>query len=181
MENYIKEYLDKLRFEMKKKYNRVLPTNELLYDRWEKAKFLNCGEGTSIYDTSVIMGDVEIGKNVWVGPYTILEGINGKIKIGDFCHISSGVQIFTHNSVKYVLTSGQANFDKGDVIIGNNAYIGPATIIKHGVNIGNFCVIGANSFVNKNIPDYSIAFGTPIRIVGKIILKDGDIEFIYST
>ena len=77
------QYMDTKRDEMKKKYNRVLPSGELVFNRYEKAKYLNYGEGTSVYDTSVVMGDVEIGKNTWIGPYTLLEGLNAKLTIGD--------------------------------------------------------------------------------------------------
>ncbi len=56
IKEYLKKYLDEERLEMKKNFNRILPTNELLYDRWEKAALIKAGEGSSVYDTSVIMG-----------------------------------------------------------------------------------------------------------------------------
>lgn len=174
------EYLEYKRNEMKENFNRVLPTNELLFNRFDKAKYLECGINSSIYDTSVIMGNVEIGENVWVGPYTILEGINGKLKIGNFVSINAGVTIYTHDSTKYYVSGGRIPFDKGDVCIGDNSVIGTMSIIGCGVNIGKHCVIGANSFVNKDIPDYSIAYGTPIKIVGKVNLTNDGIEFVYD-
>lgn len=45
---------------MKKKDNRVLPSGELIFNRYDKAKYLNYGEGTSVYDTSVEMGDAKL-------------------------------------------------------------------------------------------------------------------------
>lgn len=174
------EYINTSRRDMKNNYNRVLPTNELLYDRWDKAKFLGCGEKTSIYDSSVIMGDVEIGKNVWIGPFTLIDAAHAKLKIGDFCHISSGVHIVTHDTVDYVLSSGGLPIASGDVIIGNNTYIGGMAIITKNVNVGSYCVIGANSLVNKDIPDFSVAYGTPAKIVGKVIFdSDGKIKIDY--
>ncbi len=179
-EKLLNAYLEKKRKEMKHNYNRVLPTNELLYNRWEKANFIGAGEQTCIYDSALIMGNVKIGRNVWIGPFTVLEAINDEIIIGDFCHISAGVHIYTHNTVKYVLSNGKYNFETGSVIIGNNCYIGPLSVISKGVKIGNYCVIGANSFVNKDIPSFSVAFGIPARIVGKVILKDdNEIEINY--
>ena len=68
----------KQRNEIKKKWNRVLPFNELISDRWEKADYLNGLEGSSVYDNSYIFGKVSIGKNTWVGPQTILDGSGGK-------------------------------------------------------------------------------------------------------
>lgn len=175
----IEAYLSKKREIMLRDYHRILPSNELLFDRWEKAKLLNCGEHTSVYDSSIIMGDIRVGANVWIGPFTLIEGINGVVTIGDFCHISSGVQIVTHDSVEYVLTGGKAEFKKGDVHIGSHTYVGGMSIITKNVTIGHHCVIGANSLVNKDIPDYTIAYGTPIRIVGKVIIDEDKVRYEY--
>lgn len=54
--------------------NRSLPFADLLFDRWERAKMLGFGEGTSVYDSAYIFGDVKVGKNTWIGPFTILDG-----------------------------------------------------------------------------------------------------------
>ncbi|MGD9569048.1 MAG: DapH/DapD/GlmU-related protein [Sedimentibacter sp.] len=178
-EEEIENYINKKRDYIYKTWNRVLPTNELFFDRWDKAKYIKCGEGTSIYDSSIIMGEVNIGKNVWIGPFTLLEGINGKITIGDNCNISAGVQIYTHDSSMYVISGGKIPFKKGDISIGNNTYIGSMSVIKENIKIGNYCIIGAGSFVNKDIPDNSVAFGTPAKIVGKIIIKNEEIRVDY--
>jgi acetyltransferase-like isoleucine patch superfamily enzyme len=165
--------------ELKKKWDRVLPINELFSDRWEKANFLNGKKGSSIYDNSYVYGKVSIGKNTWIGPYTILDGSGGKLSIGDFCSISSGVQIYTHNTVKWTLSGGKAEYEKKSVRIGNNCYIGPYSIITMGSSIGKGSVIGTLSFVNSKIPPYSIVFGSPGKIVGKVKVKGKNVEFEY--
>ena len=49
------------------------------------------------------------------------------------------------------------------------------------VSIGNHCVIGAHSFVNMDIPDNSIAAGTPAKIIGKVFINDdGTVKFEYN-
>jgi len=169
----------KRRSETKKKWNRVLPFNELISDRWEKAQFLNGLSGSSVYDNSYVFGKVSIGKNTWIGPYTILDGSGGKLTIGEFCSISSGVQIYTHNTVKWALTKGKSEFEKKSVRIGDCCYIGPNSIIGMGSSIGKCSVIGSLSFVNSKIPPYSIAFGSPAKIVGKVIVKGKKVEFKY--
>ena len=169
----------KRRSETKKKWNRVLPFNELISDRWEKAQFLNGLSGSSVYDSSYVFGKVSIGKNTWIGPYTILDGSGGKLSIGEFCSISSGVQIYTHNTVKWALTKGKSDFEKKSVRIGDCCYIGPNSIIGMGSSIGKCSVIGSLSFVNSKIPPYSIAFGSPAKIVGKVIVKGKKVEFKY--
>ena len=169
----------KRRSEIKKKWNRVLPFNELISDRWEKAQFLNGLSDSSVYDNSYVFGKVSIGKNTWIGPYTILDGSGGKLSIGEFCSISSGVQIYTHNTVKWALTKGKSEFEKKSVRIGDCCYIGPNSVIGMGSNIGKCSVIGSLSFVNSKIPPYSIAFGSPAKIVGKVIVKGKKVQFKY--
>ncbi|MCX8081230.1 MAG: acyltransferase, partial [Bacteroidia bacterium] len=92
-------YFKNKRNEIRKKYNRVLPFNELFTNRWEKARFLNFGKNTSVYDLCIVIGDVEVGENTWIGPFTILDG-SGGLKIGSNCSISAGVHIYTHDTVK---------------------------------------------------------------------------------
>lgn len=156
----------KLRSEKRSKYNRDLPLADYLVDRWEKASSLGFGEGSSVYDACLILGDVTVGENCWVGPYTILDGSGGGLKIGDDCTISAGVHIYTHDTVNSVV-HGKPTETK-PVNIGNNVYLGPHTVVAKGVNIGNRVIIGCNSFVNKDIPSDSRAHGSPVRIVGKI-------------
>ena len=161
--------LDRLYRQLRSKksvaWNRCLPFAELLVDRWEKSRFLGFGEKTSIYDSSYIFGQVKVGQNSWIGPFTILDGAGG-LEIGDFCSISAGVQIYTHDSVAWALSGGQASYEYGPVKIGDRCYLGPNTIVARGVTIGSGSVIGANSLVLHSIPENSRAWGTPCRVVG---------------
>ena len=91
---------DALRSEMREKWHRDLPLEELLFDRWERARKLGFGEGTSIYHNSYVYGDVHVGERTWIGPFTILDG-SGGLRIGSNCSISAGVHIFTHDSVQW--------------------------------------------------------------------------------
>ncbi len=159
----LKNFLKNRRLFVSKNFNRVLPFGDYVSDRWEKAHYLGFGEGTSIYDSSLVLGDVRVGQQCWVGPFTILDGSGGGLIIGDFCHISAGVHIYTHDTVEQVL------YDKkiqcASVTIGHHCYIGPNVVISKGVVIGDYVVIGANSFVNKDIPSYSKVFGNPAKFV----------------
>jgi acetyltransferase-like isoleucine patch superfamily enzyme len=150
---------------LKKDYNRVLPMNELLSDRWEKAQYLGFGEGTSIYDSAVVLGNVKVGKNTWIGPFTILDG-SGNLTIGSNCSISAGVQIYSHDSVKWAITGGEASYEHSETIIEDNCYIGPNVIITKGVHVGKGSVIGANSFVNKSITENGKVAGNPAKQIG---------------
>ena len=160
--NKIKRILSSKRKEMKSKYNRVLPVNELLSDRWEKAKYLGFGEKTSIYDSSIVFGNVTVGENTWIGPYTILDG-SGNLKIGSNCSISTGVQIYTHDTVDWAISGGKEPYNYDETIIEDNCYLGPNTIISKGVILGEGTVVGANSFVNKSFPKGSKIAGNPAK------------------
>jgi acetyltransferase-like isoleucine patch superfamily enzyme len=169
-----------LREEIARRWNRGLPFNEELFDRWERARFLGFGNGSSIYDTSVVMGDVNVGTNTWIGPFTVLDG-SGGLEIGSYCSISSGVHIYTHDTVKWAVSGGNAEIEHAPVKIGNCCYIGCYSVISRGITIGDHSVVGACSFVNQDIPAYTIAFGTPCRRVGHVTL-DGrrTVEFEFD-
>ena len=99
--------------------------------------------------------------------------------IGDNCSISSGVQIYTHDTVKWALTGGRSRKQTGGVRIGNDCYIGPLSVISMGQKIGKCSVIGALSFVNSTIPPNSIVYGIPARVVGKVRIKGKNVKFDY--
>ena len=61
------------------------------------------------------------------------------------------------------------------VSIGEGSYIGINTVIVGNVKIGKHCVIGANSVVTKDVPDYCVAVGSPARVI-KTIEKIGNCE-----
>ena len=153
-----------LRKVKKDKYKRLLPLSELLQDRWEKANFAGFGKGTSVYDSSYIFGDVTVGDNTWVGPFTILDG-SGGLSIGSNCSVSAGVQIYTHDTVRWAVSGGLDPYEYDKVIIEDNCYIGPNTIIAKGVHLRKGTIVGANSFVNKSYPENAKIAGNPAKII----------------
>ena len=159
----LKKLYETLRVDMQNKFQRDLPLVELLFDRWERSETLGFGKGTSIYHSSYVYGDVIVGENTWIGPFTILDG-TGSLKIGSFCSISAGVQIYTHDSVKWAISGGKASYEHAPVRIGDRCYIGPNTVISKGVSIGDESIIGAGSLVLSDIPPKSKAWGCPAKI-----------------
>ena len=143
-------------------YKRYLPLGDLLIDRWEKAKDMKWGDGTSIYDSTIVLGNVTVGKNTWIGPNVILDG-SGKLNIGNNCSISAGVQLYTHDSVQWAISGGEKSYDYAPTSIGNNCYIAPNTVVSKGVIIGDGCIVGANSYVNKSWPAGSKIAGSPAK------------------
>jgi acetyltransferase-like isoleucine patch superfamily enzyme len=147
-------------------HKRTLPFADYVVDRWEKGKALGFGDGSSVYDSVLVLGDVAVGKNTWVGPFVILDG-SGGLKIGRNCSISAGVQIYSHDSINWAISGGTGSYEYAPTQIGDNCYIGPNTIVGKGVRIGDRCVIGANSLVLSDIPSDSKAVGSPCKVIGR--------------
>lgn len=88
------------------------------------------------------------------------------ISIGCNCHITSGVQFITHDGGPLILRHEYPDLDfTAPIKIGDYVYIGIRSIILPGVTIGNHCIIGAGSVVNKIIPANSVAAGVPARVI----------------
>ncbi|MFM2062302.1 MAG: hypothetical protein RLZZ507_1972 [Cyanobacteriota bacterium] len=160
-----------LQADVNQKWQRTLPWADYIVDRWEKARILGFGEGSSIYDSSLVLGDVKVGANTWIGPFTVLDG-SGGLEIGSFCSISAGVQIYTHDTVKWAVSGGKASPERAPTKIGDRCYIGPNTIIAKGITIGHGCIIGANSLVLHDVPSQSKAYGTPCKMIGKVVIEE---------
>jgi carbonic anhydrase/acetyltransferase-like protein (isoleucine patch superfamily) len=109
-------------------WNRLLPFGELVVDRWDKARALGFGNGASIYDSAVVIGDVEVGSDTWVGPFVVLDG-SGGLSIGANCSISAGVQIYTHDTVRWAISGGVEEPERAPTIIGDRCYIGPNRLL----------------------------------------------------
>ena len=84
------------------------------------------------------------------------------IEIGDNVTMAPRVHILCHDaSTKQFL-----NYTKiGRVTIGDNVFIGAESVVLPGVTIGSNVIIGANSTVTHNIPDHSVAAGSPARVI----------------
>lgn len=164
-----------LRGDMRAKWKRDLPFDELLFDRWTRAASLGFGADASIYHHSYVYGDVQVGEHTWVGPLTILDG-SGGIRIGRYCSISAGVQIYSHDTVRWALSGGACEYERSAVSIGDCCYIGPQTVVSRGVTIGDHVVVGACSFVNRDIPLRAVAAGVPCRVIGRVVGDGADVR-----
>jgi maltose O-acetyltransferase len=110
-------------------------------------------------------GVISIGKNSYVGNRSALAtSIGCKIVIGDNCSLSHNVRIYTINrDPKRIINNLEVGHVNGDVIIGNNVWIGANVFINQGVTIGNNIVIGANSVVTRDILSNTISAGAPAK------------------
>ncbi len=125
------------------------------YVKWLREIGAEIGDGTVVFDPRNTIIDI-------TRPYLI--------NIGKNVQITSGVTILTHGYDWSVLKGlyGEVLGSAGEVVIGDNVFIGMHSTILKGVKIGKNCIIGANSLVNKDIPDGWVAAGNPAKPIIKI-------------
>jgi len=162
-------------------WDRSLPTGEHLNDRWTRAQRLGFGVRASIYDSSVVMGDVRIDHDVWIGPWVLLDGTGGGLTIGAWCSISAGVQIYTHDTVFFALSGGKVDRVVGPVVIGERTYVGPQSVLTANLSIGSMCVVAANSVVKHDVPDRTVVGGSPARVLGTVEGDGADLRLVYES
>lgn len=122
---------------------------------------------------------LELGTNSYVGMKTIINGFAAKIIIGDNVSISQYVNIMV-DSGPNASPGMQKIFpiEKGPINIGNDCWIGASAIIMPNVTLGEYCIVAANSYVNKSFPAFSIIGGTPAKLIRSF--TDGERKKIMS-
>lgn len=177
-DNEINQYLEVLRNNMREVHNRHVPLGTLLNDRWKLAESVGAGKATSIYDENLIIGDVSIGKNSWIGPFGVLDGSGGKLRIGDYCSIATGVQLYTHNTIGWALTGGKGDKYTAATTIGDCCFIAPNVVVSAGTQIGSHSFVAAGSYVEGVFPPYSFIQGNPAVVSGKVKISGGKFSIV---
>lgn len=102
---------------------------------------------------------VKVGKSVVIAAYTIIDPFFPElITIEDNVIIGVGSTILAHEY-------SQEKLRKGNVLIKKRALIGADCLIRCGVTIGEHAIISAKSFVNKDVPDYTVVGGVPAKVI----------------
>lgn len=111
----------------------------------------------------LISRGLKVGKNLTIMSGCIIDPSHcWHIEIGDNVIIAPRVHILAHDASTKLFI----NYTKvANVKIGNNVFIGAGSIIMPGVTIGNNVVIGAGSLVSKDVPDSSVAVGSPAKVI----------------
>lgn len=138
--------------------------------RLVKHAVLEAGESVTIQDQSFFQltmpePKVFIGNNTVIGRRNIITAKN-RIVIGNNVLIGSDVQIIDHShGIARSALIREQRAEIGEVVIGDDVWIGAGAKILMNSRIGIGAVIGANAVVRGDIPDYAIAVGVPARIV----------------
>jgi len=112
---------------------------------------------------------LEIGDKTYIGMFSIINGFAAKIIVGKNVSIAQNVNIMADSGPNASpLMQEYFPLIKGNVTIGDHSWIGANAIIMPGVELGEYCVVAANSFVNKSFPPYSVIGGTPAKLLKSI-------------
>lgn len=101
---------------------------------------------------------LKIGYKTDIGAFTYINAKNG-VTIEDYVQVGSHCSIYSVSTI-----DGKS----GKVVLKENCKIGSHSVIMPGVVVGKNSIVGAFSFLNRNIPDNVIAYGIPVKIVKKI-------------
>jgi acetyltransferase-like isoleucine patch superfamily enzyme len=117
---------------------------------------------------------IVIGDHVHLSAYVALFGASGKITVASYCALSSRVTAFTSTDdyVEGFMSNPTVpqEFRKeqiGDVMFKKHALIGCGSVIMPGVTVEVGGSVGALSFVNKNVPEFTVVAGIPSRVIGQ--------------
>ena len=126
-----------------------------------------------VHKEATIIGNVIIGKKVYIGPGASIRGDWGKITIKDGCNVQDNCTIHIFPG-KDVILEENAHIGHGAIIhganIGKNTLVGMNSVIMDDCNIGDECIIGALCFIKgeMNIPNRKIVVGNPAIIKGEV-------------
>ena len=147
--------------------------------KWRKANGHNTTIAANIFD----LDSVSVGKETYGAIRVLNWGENEKLAIGNFCSIAQEV-MFILNADHYVdhistfpfkvkcLGEKREGYSKGNIVIGDDVWIGAHSTVCGGVTIGKGSVIGAGSVVTKDIPEGVVAVGNPCRVLRKVTEAD---------
>ena len=122
-----------------------------------------------VHDLACIIGNVEIGKDVYIAPGAVIRGDWGRIVVEDGCNIQENCVIHMFPGKTVFLKKG-AHIGHGAIIhganIGANSLVGMNAVIMDEVELGPECIVGALSFLpaKMKVPKRKVVVGNPAVI-----------------
>lgn len=115
-----------------------------------------------IHSSAIIADSVAVGDGTIVMPGVI---VGPNTMIGKFCILNSGSSIDHECTMQDYSSLAPGAITGGSVSIGARSAISIGAVVKHGLTIGNDCVLGAHSYLNRDLRHNQLAYGSPARIV----------------
>lgn len=111
-----------------------------------------------------ILGDPEIGENVYIGGFSEVNATGAKVTIGEGCDIASFTAINCADSHRQTLGLADEP-DRRDITLEPYVFVGSHCVIKGGAHIGHHSVVAAGTVVDPGrIPPYSLVIGNPMTV-----------------
>jgi len=138
-------------------------------------EFIELDDYCRICDFVFILGGhgVKIGKHTDMQPHSVVWG-GGELAIGDYVSVAPGTvlltAVYTHKEgLRMVdgLPESEAHALYGKLVIGNDVYIGANSTLMPDITVGEGAVIGAGSFVNKDVEPWSVNVGSPCHKINE--------------
>ncbi|MBW4633846.1 MAG: acyltransferase [Iphinoe sp. HA4291-MV1] len=109
---------------------------------------------------------IEIGQETFIGPSVCIAG-PGDIRIGKRCLIAShsGIYANNHNFADPIKSIKYQGITRKGIVIEDDCWLGHGVTVLDGVTIGQSSVIGAGTVVTKDIPPFSVAMGSPAKVI----------------
>ena len=143
-------------------FNHAKPFTKEFYRILDELFYHQIGEGSTVSTqlTVVAPQNVRIGKSVYVMNGVLLMA-SGGIIIEDYALVAAHAKIISNDHDPYFRPALTCK----PVIIKEGAWIGAGAAIMKGVTVGKYAIIGSNSVVTKDIPDYAVAVGVPAKVI----------------
>lgn len=140
------------------------------------SKYISIGDYTKVECNAFLnahKGYINIGSRCFIGPNVVIQGLGG-VDIEDGVMIAGNTFIASSNHVfeNVPLDEFILHEEPKPVVIRRKTWIGSNVTIVAGVEIGEYCIIGAGSVVTRDIPRGSVAVGSPARVVKAINLNE---------
>ena len=117
-----------------------------------------------IHKNATISSFCEIQEGVVVMPNSV---VGPATKLGKFCLINTKASLDHESRMMDFSSLAPSVVTGGNVQLGKRTAICMGAVINHGINIGDDCVVGASSFVNKDIGKNNLCYGIPAKIIRK--------------
>ena len=114
------------------------------------------------------VGDVIIGDYTRVGLHNT---IIGPVTIGNHVNLAQGITVtaLNHNFSEADKRIDEQGVSTGQVVIGDDVWIGVNAVVLPNVSIGRHCVIAAGAVVTKDVPDGCVVAGIPAKIIKRLL------------
>ncbi|MFY0672433.1 MAG: acyltransferase [Bacteroidia bacterium] len=112
-----------------------------------------------------IKGNVKIGPGSYINSGNIISGKNSSVEIGENCAIGHNVNIISITHSLQKPTGSNLMHEESSIKVGSNVWIGSNVFIKHGIQIHDNAIIGANSVVVRDVEEYDIIGGVPAKFI----------------